>query len=110
MTDGERPVVRRRRGADQEPKTGKVVEHNTPEEWADKVRAGLAQSVGGTIQAGRALIDAREDIGKNEFDEFLRTRVRISQPQASKLMKIAGHPVLADHSTWNILPSGRHAL
>lgn len=85
--------------------TGEIVESRTPDQWAALVRADLGQAVAGFIAAGRHLSQAKPDVGDGlRWENWLRDRVGISRPQASKLMLIAEHRALQDRSSWNDLP------
>lgn len=90
--------------------TGDVVEYRTAEEWGAIVRADLGRSVEGVIDAGRHLREARPQVGHGNWAPWLRAELQMTQPTASKLMLIAAHEALSNHSHANDLPGSWDTL
>lgn len=90
--------------------SGEVVEHRTPDEWAAVIRADLRRSVGGVIDAGRHLSDAKRQIAHGEWESWLRSEFGISQPTAARLMIVARHSAISNHAHGHALPSSWRTL
>jgi hypothetical protein len=88
------------------PPKAEIIDSRTPEQWAAVVRADLGQAVAGFIAAGRHLRDAKGQMQlvHYEWERWLKQQVGISPSQASRLVAIALHPALQDHSHANDLP------
>lgn len=88
------------------PISGEIVENRSPEQWAALVRADLGQAVVGFVAAGQHLRFAKTQMQlvHYEWERWLKQQVGISPSQASRLIAIALHPALQDHSHANDLP------
>lgn len=77
--------------------------------YAEQVRLSLAKSAEGFIQAGAWLVEARRELGKGRFKEWVEERLPISLPSVSRLMTIAeGLPPKI--SNWKVLPTAERTL
>lgn len=77
----------------------------TRKEWADVINAGWRESLEGIINVGRMLNQAREELGRSDFVVMVEADLDFSLRSAENLMKIAGHPRIADASRGtNLLP------
>lgn len=87
---------------------GEVVEHRTPDEWADVVRADLARSVGGIVAAGQHLNEAKRTtfarLGHGEWLDWVDRELPVGPRTAQRYMKLADHPVLSNATHASHLP------
>jgi Protein of unknown function (DUF3102) len=96
--------------ADSGIKSGEVVPRRSEAEWADVIRADLARSVQGIIDAGQHLAQAKEQVGHGGWSEWLKDRLAMNPQAAQRLMAVARNPVLSNASHATFLPASSYAL
>ena len=93
---------------------GEVVEHRTPEEWGEVIRADLARSVEGIIDAGRHLIEAKATTfakhGAGEWLAWIKRELPIGPRAVRYFMQLARHEVISDRKYTSALPPAWRTL
>lgn len=93
---------------------GEVVEHRTPDEWAELIRSDLARSVEGIVAAGRHLAEAKgttfATYGHGEWLDWVERSLPISRSTAHRIMRLADHEVLSNVAHAQHLPASWYTL
>jgi hypothetical protein len=96
---------------------GSKVKNTKAEYWAPRINAEWRKSVEGILGVGRELIRAKEKCEHGEFlrlfkghDNAVREPVPFGINAAQRLMKVAGHPVLANADQSQHLPQSYQTL
>jgi phage N-6-adenine-methyltransferase len=76
----------------------------TSVEWAEIIKADLNQAVQNVVDAGRHLVEAKEDVGHGEWLPMLE-QIGINERTARRFMAIASHPVISNRTHVSDLPS-----
>jgi hypothetical protein len=77
----------------------------TVEEWADQINRQIAKTVAATVNVGRLLAAAKEELGHGAWGRmFSEGLVSFTQNTAGRLMAIAEHPVIANSAHVQNLP------
>ena len=93
---------------------GEVVEHLTPEEWGQVIRADLVRSVEGIVDAGRHLAEAKATTfakcGPGEWLDWVERELPIGDRAARYFMQLARHEVISDRNYSSALPPSWRTL
>ena len=76
----------------------------TREEWAQVINADWRKSIESIIQTGRDLAAAKAELPHGEFGKMVDQDLIFTIQTADKLMKVAGHPAIANYATSRNLP------
>jgi hypothetical protein len=93
------------------PSEAVLLTDTTPEYWMVRINDGLSKTVGGFIQVGRDLIEAKAKLGHGGFNTmFGPGGLKINQRTAELLMRVARHPAISNPNNYSILPPTLNAL
>jgi Protein of unknown function (DUF3102) len=80
------------------------------DDYAAKINTCWRQSVESIIEAGRILLQAKEDLPHGEFGRMINELLTFGPRTAQKLMEIARHPVISNATHVTHLPASWSTL
>jgi hypothetical protein len=81
-----------------------TIDEFDPEYWAGRINAAAQKTTEGIIEAGQALLQAKQHLRPGDFHAMINDRLAFTPRTAQRLMKIAAHPVLSDATHVSRLP------
>lgn len=72
--------------------------------WSEKISAAWNKTLDGILEAGRLLIEAKEQLEHGQFGILVEKSLPFQPRTAQMLMKIAGHPRIANAIHGSLLP------
>jgi hypothetical protein len=79
-------------------------------QWADRINTAWQKSVEGIIDAGRLLIEAKEDLSHGSFESMVQLSLNFGPRTAQRLMAVAGNPILSNPTHGSHLPPSWRTL
>ena len=76
----------------------------TRKRYVEKIKAAMRRSVEGFIEVGRQLLEAKEKLAHGQFEPMVNDDLKMTRQTASRLMKIAKHPVISNGTHVHHLP------
>ncbi len=81
-----------------------IAKKTSRKEYVKRIKGFLGDAVASFIDAGKELIEAKDDLEHGEFKEMVDQDLGISSRMAQMLMKVARHPVLSNAKHVSLLP------
>jgi hypothetical protein len=72
--------------------------------WVAKILDAHRRSLGGIIDIGNTLIEAKDDLGHGEWLPMVDNDLPYGRKVAEQYMRVARHPRTSNSSNWTILP------
>ncbi len=73
--------------------------------FARRIKASMSKSVEGFVEAGKALIEAKEALEHGQFEALVVVDLGMKTTAAQRLMMIARHPVISNPANLPLLPA-----
>ena len=75
-----------------------------------RFRTAWKTAVAGIIEAGRVLLDGKEQLAHGEFTDWVEHDLKLGERKAQMLMLIARHPILSNPKHATVLPASWFTL
>jgi N6-adenosine-specific RNA methylase IME4 len=92
--------------------TDNIVVHNTltREQWASRIKQAWLSTVEGVFATGRALIDAKAQLGHGDFEAMIEKDLPFSSSTARRLMIVSEDQRLTNRAHAHVLPPHWYTL